>query len=45
MNWYILLLDMVELGYGDVLSIAQTIGIVTDLDIVFLKKADRKSLN
>jgi hypothetical protein len=28
MNWDILLLDMVELGFGDVLSLAQTIGII-----------------
>ena len=32
---------MVELGFGDVLSLAQTFGIVgtIDLDIVFLKMA------
>jgi hypothetical protein len=28
MNWDILLLDMVELGFGDALSLAQTIGII-----------------
>src|SRR5205823_1596706 len=28
MNWNIVLLDMVELGFGDALSLAQTIGII-----------------
>jgi len=28
MNWDILLLDMVELGFGDALSLAQTVGII-----------------
>jgi hypothetical protein len=27
-NWDILLLDMVELGFGDALSLAQTVGII-----------------
>lgn len=28
MNWDILLVDLVELGFGDVLSLAQTVGII-----------------
>jgi hypothetical protein len=40
MNWFFLLLDMVELGFGDALSLAQTIGIVGTmiLTLYFSKK-------
>jgi len=46
MNWYILLLDMVQIGYGDVLSLAQTIGIVGTLILtLYFSKRQIQSLS
>jgi hypothetical protein len=46
MNWYILLLDMVQIGYGDVLSLAQTIGIVGTLILtLYFPKRQIQSLS